>query len=77
MYEMQAEIKNTDLKNVEEGLQELASQLQRGDITNIAHKTHKHPQTVSEYLRGTVPDINLGRLIIRVGRKLIMSRQVA
>ena len=64
-------------KNLEIGLQELAAQLERGDISKISFDIRRDADTVSKYLKGDVSHSDIGKAILLSGRKLIMSRQVA
>lgn len=66
-----------NIKNLSDGLQELASQLKGTDITEIAALEQLHVNTVRAYLKGenniTTPAV--GKAILDRGRKIVIKRE--
>ena len=67
-------IKPYNQKNLEMGLQELASQLTPLDVTDIAHAERLHPNTVKNYLRGEVSTLAIAKAILDRGRGILLNR---
>jgi hypothetical protein len=68
-------MKPYNLKNLEAGLQEMASQVKGNEIVAIAGAEHLDPTTVRKYLKGIVTTPAIGKAILDRCRTIVIARQ--
>jgi len=66
---------NNALERATASLQELNSQLLRGEVGEVARKSGLDRGTVDKYLKGTAPKINIATKIITAARAVIIKRE--